>query len=93
MSEGRRIVHLRLYVAGHAPNSTRALANLRRLLQEHLPDQNHLEIINVLEDPQRALAEGVLITPTLVRVSPGPIMYVMGDLSETARVLAVLTVD
>jgi circadian clock protein KaiB len=79
-------VVLRLYVAGNAPNSARARANLRRLLNDVDPASYELEVIDCLEEPLRVLQDGVLVTPTLVRVEPEPLQTVVGTLSALDRV-------
>ena len=86
-------VLLRLYVAGQAPNSGRAIANLKAILKAHLPDRHRLEVVDVLERPERALKDGILVTPTLLKLSPPPSVKIVGDLSETARVLLALGVE
>jgi circadian clock protein KaiB len=77
----------RLYVAGDGPHSVQAIANLQALCQEHLPERHEIEIVDVLKDPQRALAEKVMLTPTLVKILPGPVRKIIGSLShpETVR--------
>jgi circadian clock protein KaiB len=77
---------LRLYVAGDGPNSTAARGNLRRLLATMDPATYSVEIIDCLRDPMRALAEGILVTPTTVRCEPQPVVTVIGSLSDAARV-------
>jgi len=84
---------LRLYVAGDAPNSTRARANLRRLLNDVDPARYQLEVIDCLAEPLRALGDGVLVTPTLVRVQPEPPQTVVGTLSALDRVADALEID
>lgn len=84
---------LRLYIADHAPNSAQAVSNLRAICDEHLTDRYNLEIVDVLQDPQRALADGVLVTPTLVRLSPLPVVKIVGDLSEKEQVLSALRAE
>jgi circadian clock protein KaiB len=84
---------LRLYVAGDAPNSTRARANLRRLLNDVDPDLYRLEVIDCLAEPLRALGDGVLVTPTLMRVEPLPTQTVVGTLSALDRVADALEID
>jgi circadian clock protein KaiB len=84
------IVVLRLYVADSAPNSARAIANLAAICKEYLGDQFELEIIDVLEQPQRALADGIIVTPSLTKVSPSPLAMVVGNLSDTGSVLHAL---
>ncbi|MEO8451758.1 MAG: circadian clock KaiB family protein [Gemmatimonadota bacterium] len=84
------LVKLRLYVAGDGPNSLLAIANLNAICREHLPDQYHVQLVDVLLDPQRALADGVFLTPTLVKLSPGPIRKIVGTLSQAVPVLLAL---
>jgi circadian clock protein KaiB len=84
---------LRLYVAGDAPNSARARANLRRLLNDVDPARYRLEIIDCLAEPLRALDDGVLVTPTLVRIEPEPAQTVVGTLSALDRVADALEID
>jgi circadian clock protein KaiB len=84
------VVVLRLYIADSAPNSTRAIANLAAICKEHLGDQFELEIIDVLEYPQRALADGILVTPSLTKLSPSPSTKIVGNLSDTSSVLHAL---
>lgn len=78
---------LRLYIAGQTRRSLTALANLKRFCEEHLAGQYRLEIIDLLEDPQRAQADQILAIPTLVRKLPEPMRKIIGDLSDTERVL------
>jgi circadian clock protein KaiB len=84
---------LRLYVAGDAPNSARARANLRRILSDVDPSRYTLEVIDCLAEPLRALEDGVLVTPTLVRVGPPPPQTVVGTLSALDRVAGALDID
>jgi circadian clock protein KaiB len=84
------VIVLRLYVADSAPNSIRAIANLAAICKEHFGDRFELEVIDVLEYPQRALAEGILVTPSLTKVSPSPSARIVGNLSDTASVLNAL---
>ena len=79
-------LHLRLYVAGDGPNSTAARANLARLLVGRAPESYEVEIVDCLTEPMRAIQEGVLVTPTLLRVSPPPRQTIVGTLSESSRV-------
>ena len=79
-----------LYIAGGAPNSVRALANLYAICHKHFPESHRIEVIDILKEPLRALAEAVLVTPTVVRVSPAPEQHIIGDLSEEEEVLRAL---
>ena len=90
MMAGNDTIILKLYVAGTAPNSARARANLEVILQG-LPDGRcQVEIIDVFQEPLRALDDGVIVTPTLVKVSPPPSEQIVGDLGNTGRVRDVL---
>ena len=84
------VVVLRLYVVGGAPNSIQAIANLEAICAEYLKDGHRLEVVDVLDHPQRALAEGVLVTPSLAKLSPLPAGQVVGNLSDKKRVLLAL---
>lgn len=86
------VVVMRLYIANNAPNSMQAIANLEAICREHLKDAFKLEIVDVLEYPQRALADGVLVTPSLAKVAPSPVTRVIGNLSDKASVLRALGV-
>jgi len=83
-------VVMRLYIAANAPNSVRAVANLAAICKEHLKDNFKLEIIDVLESPLRALADGILVTPSLAKVSPMPAARIVGNLSDKSSVLHAL---
>jgi circadian clock protein KaiB len=78
---------LRLYVAGQTPKSLAAFANLKEICEEHLAGQYHIEIIDLLNNPQLAGGDQILAIPTLLRKSPEPIKKIIGDRSNTERVL------
>ena len=80
----------RLYLAGGAPNSVRALANLYAICRKHFPDSHRIEVIDVLEEPLRALSDAILVTPTVVKLSPAPEQKIIGNLSEEEEVLRAL---
>jgi circadian clock protein KaiB len=84
------VLLLRLYIAGSAPNSLRAAENLKTLCTSHFPGRCNLEIVDVLKEPLRALSDDILVTPTLVKLGPGPTARVIGDLSDERRVLSAL---
>ena len=84
------VVVMRLYIANHAPNSVRAVANLAAICKEHLGDRFKLEIVDVLEYPLRALADGILVTPSLAKLSPAPAAKIVGNLSDKDSVLQAL---
>ena len=78
---------LRLYVAGESPKSLAAFANLRRICETHLAGRYEIEVIDLLERPQLARGDEIIAIPTLVRKLPEPITRIIGDLSDTERVL------
>jgi circadian clock protein KaiB len=78
---------LRLYVAGQTPRSIAAFANLKKICEEHLPGQYVIEVIDLLKEPQLASGDQIIAIPTLVRKLPEPIRKIIGDLSNTERVL------
>lgn len=84
------VVVMCLYIASNAPNSVKAVANLQAICREHLKDAFKLEIVDVLEHPHRALADGILVTPSLAKISPSPVARIIGNLSNTASVLLAL---
>jgi circadian clock protein KaiB len=84
-------LQLRLYVAGNAPNSMRAIANVRAICDEHFASGHELEIVDLLEHPKRALADGIIVTPTLLKLLPLPVRRVIGSLSDTTQVLIALS--
>ena len=84
----------RLYVAGDAQNSAQAVTNLNALCHEYLRDRHSIELVNVFEEPKRALADGILMTPTLVKLAPAPSpRRVVGTLSQTEPVLQALGLE
>ena len=83
----RAIWDLRLYVAGRTPKSVSAFANLKRICEEHLKGQYHIEVVDLLKQPQLAKGDQILAVPTLVRKLPEPIKKIIGDLSNEERVL------
>jgi len=87
----RGALRLRLYVAGHAPNSVRAIANAKAICHEHFASGHDLEIVDLLEHPQRALDDGIIVTPTLLKLLPLPVQRVIGNLSDTNQVLLVFS--
>lgn len=83
----KKTYQLRLYVAGQTPKSLAAFANLKKICEEHLPGQYEIEVIDLLKKPQLASGDQILAIPTLVRKLPSPIKKIIGDLSNTERVL------
>lgn len=78
---------LRLYVAGQTPNSIKAFQNLKQICEEHLKGRYKIEVIDLLENPRLAKGDRILAIPTLVRKLPPPVKKIIGDLSNTERVL------
>jgi circadian clock protein KaiB len=86
------LMELRLYVAGQTPKSLVALANLKKICTEHLKGRCRLHVIDLMQTPQLALGDQILAIPTLVRNLPQPMRKIIGDLSDTERVLVGLDV-
>lgn len=84
---------LRLYIAGQTPRSLTALANLRKLCEDHLSGRYELEVIDLLLQPKRARTDQILAIPTLVRSLPTPMARIIGDLSDTDQVLLGLNIQ
>jgi circadian clock protein KaiB len=83
---------LRLYVAGQTPNSIRAFSNLQKICEENLKGKCRIEVIDLVKHPQLAAGDQILAIPTLVRKLPEPIKKIIGDLSNTERVLVGLDI-
>lgn len=83
-------IELRLYVSGCTPKSTRAVADFKRLCQQHLPGRCDVEIIDIYQQPERAAEAQIVAVPTLIKSGPGPLRRLVGSLAETARVLKFL---
>src|SRR5262252_9325258 len=79
--------NMRLYVAGQTPKSLRALANLKQICEKYLAGKYHIEIVDLLENPQLASTDQILAIPTLIRKLPEPVRKIIGDLSNVERVL------
>jgi circadian clock protein KaiB len=86
-SNGAGSYQLRLYVAGQTPRSIAAFTNLKKICDNHLKGRYELEIIDLLTKPQLARGDQILAVPTLVRRLPEPVKKIIGDLSNTERVL------
>lgn len=78
---------LRLYVSDRAPACVRALANLQRVCAHWLPGRYHIEVIDLLDNPRMAAYDQIMAVPTLVKTHPPPIRKIVGDLSDTERLL------
>jgi circadian clock protein KaiB len=80
--------HLRLFVAGQTPRSLRAVSNIQKICTEHLQGRYRLEVIDLYQEPQLAQSEQIVAVPTLIKRLPLPTRRVVGELSDSARVLA-----
>ena len=85
-SDSATVVVMALYITDSGPNSVRAVANLEAICREYLKGNFRLEIIDVLQYPLRALAAGIVVTPSLAKLSPLPIATVVGNLSDKSGV-------
>ena len=84
--------HLRLYVAGQTTKSLAAMVNLKRVCEAHLAGRYDIEVIDLLTNPQLAAGDQILAIPTLVRYLPAPLKRIIGDLSNTEKVLVGLDI-
>src|SRR5262249_32795775 len=84
--------NLRLYVAGQTPKSIAAIANLRKICEQHLPGRYEIEIIDLMQDPALAMRHQIVAIPTLIRQLPEPLKRIIGDLSNTEKVLVGLDI-
>jgi circadian clock protein KaiB len=86
------VFKFQLYVIGNAPHSNRAIFNLQEICSEHLAGRHEIEIIDLTQYPEQALANDVLITPLLVRVAPAPICKIAGNLSNRQAVVETMII-
>jgi circadian clock protein KaiB len=86
-NRGNQKYVLRLYVTGSTPRSTKAIANLRAVCEQHLSGRYDLEVIDIFQQPVLARGEQIIAAPTLIKELPAPIRKFVGDLSNTERVL------
>ncbi|MEO8689674.1 MAG: circadian clock KaiB family protein [Solirubrobacteraceae bacterium] len=93
VAEPSEVWYLRLYVAGQSPKSLRAFVNLKALCEAHLAGRYEIEVIDLVEHPALARADDILAIPTLVRHLPAPLRKIIGDLSNTERVLVGLHIS
>jgi circadian clock protein KaiB len=85
--------NLRLYVAGQTPKSIAALANLKKLCEKHLPGRYTVEVIDLMKDPALAQRDQIIAIPTLIRQLPEPLKRIIGDLSNSEKVLVGLDIQ
>ena len=84
---GKQVYILRLFITGASPNSSRAIANLKEICEKHLKGNYELEIIDVYQQPLIAQSEQVIALPMLIKMSPSPVRRLIGDMSDTEKVL------
>lgn len=84
---------LKLYVTGLTPHSNRAIQNLKKIIEERLPGRYELEVINIRQQPERARDDHIMAAPTLIKLLPTPMRKIIGDLSDTERVLVGLGLE
>jgi circadian clock protein KaiB len=89
-NSGRYI--LKLYVAGHSPKSVSAIANMKKICEENLQGRYELDVIDLYQQPQLAQGEQIIAVPTLIRKLPLPLRRIIGDMSNTERVLVGLDI-
>ena len=85
--DGKVIWEFRLYVAGSTPNSRLAISNLQTIGRVYLDNCMRVEIIDLLEEPQRVIEDDIIVTPTLVRLLPGPVRKIIGNLNDFQQVM------
>jgi circadian clock protein KaiB len=94
VSKHRRVLfRFRLYVADGTPNSAAALRNLTAICRSYLPNQHEIEVVDVFRRPQRAVADGIFMTPALVKLAPPPVVHLVGTLSQTQDTLQALGLE
>jgi circadian clock protein KaiB len=93
MTDAHARLRLRLYVAGEAPNSVAAVTNLRSALASYKGDPANVEIIDVLQDPECGLRDGIFVTPMLVKVEPAPERRLLGTLRDRSLLFLALGID
>jgi circadian clock protein KaiB len=79
--------HLRLYISGITPRSTTAIANIKKICDEQLPDRCQLEIVDIYQEPALAKRDQIVAVPTLVKLDPAPVARLVGDMSNRERVM------
>jgi circadian clock protein KaiB len=87
------VFKFRLYVADHTLNSRQAVANLHAICDRYLPGRHEIELVDVFKDPDRAMEDRILMTPTLVKLAPEPVERIVGSLSRTDVVLQALGLE
>ena len=83
----------RIYVADNTQNSEQAIVNLNAFCREYLPGRYEIEVVDVFQEPKRALADGIFLTPTLVKIAPSPVRKIIGTLSQVEPMLRVLGLE
>ena len=89
----RSVFKFRLYTAAGTQNSAQALANLTALCRLHLPDRYEIEVVDVFREPERARADDIRMTPTLIKLSPAPTCRIVGALNQSRSVVLALGME
>ena len=92
-ASGDRHYLLRLYISGSTPHSTRAVANIRSLCEEHLPGRYELEVIDIYQQPEHAVLAQIIAAPTLIKRLPLPLRRFIGNMSDREKMLLALNID
>ncbi len=87
LKQGNECYVLKLYITGMTPNSKRAVENVKRICEEHLHGRYELEVIDIYQQPMLAEGEQILAAPTLIKKLPDPLRRLIGDMSNTEKVL------
>lgn len=90
IAPGREMFKFRLYVTGNTENSVAAATNLTAICRTHIPDRHEIEYVDVSVYPERALTDGIFMTPALIKLAPSPTCMIVGTLSNPQPVLQVL---
>jgi circadian clock protein KaiB len=93
MKSSNEVMSFKLYIANGTPNSILALHNLKDFVVQYLDGHHSLVVIDVLKEPSKALDDGVLVTPTLIKLSPPPKVSIIGNLSDKEKVLQALDLE
>ncbi len=91
--ESQPIWEFRLYVAGKTQNSLIAVENIKKIGEQYFPPNYSIEVIDIFIEPRRALNDNIIVTPTLLRISPGPLVRIIGNLSDYRQVLYSLGIE
>lgn len=92
-ADSAALIRLRLYVAGPSPNSVLAIANLRAVCAERFASRFELEVVDLLDHPDKAARDGIVVTPTLLKIAPAPAQRLVGNLGDHEQVFVALSAE